>query len=113
MLYANCNALYAYSLYISKFRKYNINEDEDKEDAAIKALDYCINNNVMADFFRERRNEVVNMILDEYTKERVEQDLADMAKEIEDMKHTIADKDIEIQSKDAEIAKLRQSLNIR
>ena len=69
-------------LYISKFREYNINEDEDKEDGAIKALDYCINNNVMAD----------------------------MSKEIEDMKHAIADKDIELQSKDAEIARLRQLL---
>ena len=102
-LLKKCEVLYAYSLYISKFREYNENTKLSLEEAAVKALDYCISENVMADFFKERRNEVVGMILEEYTKERVEQDMANMAQEIEDMKQ-------EISEKDAEIARLRQAL---
>ena len=116
-LLKKCEVLYAYSLYISKFREYNENTKLSLEEAAAKALDYCISENVMADFFKERRNEVVGMILEEYTKERVEQDMANMAQEIEDMKQEISEKeaelqskDAELQSKDAEIARLRQAL---
>ena len=115
-----CEILYAYSLYIAKFREYNENTELSLEEAAIKALDYCISISVMADFFTERRNEVVGMILEEYTKERVEQDIADMAQEIADMKQELSEKnaeiqskDAEIQSKDAEIARLRQALSAR
>ena len=44
------NALYGYSLYISKVREYN-EKGMSVKDAAIKALDYCIENDVLADFF--------------------------------------------------------------
>ena len=107
-------ALYGYSLYISKVREYNGNGMSVKE-AAIKALDYCIDNNILADFFKERRNEVVGMILEEYTKEHVEQrtarKLEKMSKELQDKDAVIQSKDAEIQSKDAEISRLRQLLD--
>ena len=109
-----CEALYGYSLYISKVREYNGNGMSVKE-AAIKALDYCIDNNILADFFKERRNEVVGMILEEYTKEHVEQrtarKLEKMSKELQDKDAVIQSKDAEIQSKDAEISRLRQLLD--
>ena len=50
------------------------------------------------------------MILEEYTKERVERDMADMAQLILEKDAQIEAKDAEIQSKDAEIARLRQAL---
>lgn len=109
-LMEKCEVLYAYSLYIAKFREYNEDEDAILEEAAIKAIDYCISNNVMTDFFSSRRNEVVGMILEEYTKERVERDMADMAQLILEKDAQIEAKDAEIQSKDAEIARLRQAL---
>lgn len=99
-----CRSLYGYSLYISKFREYNEIEQISRQEAAIKALDYCIEQNVMADFFRERRNEVVNMILEEYNVERVENDMAKMQQTIDRQKEKLADKDIELADKDKELA---------
>ena len=63
-LMKKCEALNGYSLYISKFREYNENEKFTYSEAAEKALDYCISNNIMPEFFRERRKEVVGMILE-------------------------------------------------
>ena len=125
------DALYGYSLYISKVREYNGNGMSVNE-AAIKALDYCIENDVLADFFKERRNEVVGMILEEYTLEHIEQRTNRMSRKLEALtqevqvkkaelqtakdeiqakNNEIQSKDAEIQSKDAEIAKLRQLLD--
>ena len=117
-------ALYGYSLYISKVREYNGNGMSVKE-AAIKALDYCIDNDVLTDFFKERRNEVVGMILEEYTLEHIEQRSARMSRKLEALTQEVQtknaelqskdaelqSKDAELQSKDAEIAKLRQLLD--
>ena len=106
-------ALYGYSLYISKVREYNDDGMSVKE-AAIKALDYCIDNDILADFFKERRNEVVGMILEEYTKEHVEQrtarKLEKMSKELQDKDAVIQSKDAEIQAMTMEIAHLHQLL---
>ena len=63
-LMKKCEALNGYSLYISKFREYNENGKFTHSESAEKALDYCINNNVMTEFFKERRKEVVGMILE-------------------------------------------------
>ena len=120
-LMAKCEALYGYSLYISKVREYNNTYGMDIQEASIKALDYCIEKDIFADFFRERRNEVVGMILEEYTLEHVEQRTARkverLTKELEDAHRTISDKDsviqtkdAELQSKDAEIVRLKQLL---
>lgn len=105
-LTANCEFLYGYSLYIAKFREYNENMELTETEAAIKALDYCISNNVMADFFAGRRSEVVGMILEEYTKERVERDMADMEQEIVDLKQEIINMSQNIAEKDDKIASL-------
>ena len=63
-LMKKCEALNGYSLYISKFREYNESGEFTHSESAEKALDYCINNNVMTEFFKERRKEVVGMILE-------------------------------------------------
>ena len=106
-------ALYGYSLYISKVREYNNNGMSVKE-AAIKALDYCIENDILSDFFKKRRNEVVGMILEEYTQEHIERRTArkieKFKKEIQDAKAKMRAAKTEIQAKDAEIIKLRQQL---
>ena len=137
-LMEKCEALYGYSLYISKVREYNNTYGMDIQEASIKALDYCIEKDIFADFFRERRNEVVGMILEEYTLEHVEQRTARkverLTKELEDANQTIMNKDVELksknallqskddelqsknallQSKDDEISRLKQLLNNR
>ena len=95
-------ALYGYSLYISKVREYNGNGMSVKE-AAIKALDYCIDNDILADFFKERRNEVVGMILEEYTLEHIEQRSARMSRKLEALTQEVQAKNSELQAKDSEL----------
>ena len=63
-LMKKCEALYGYSLYISKYREYNKSRNFTHSESAKKAIDYCINNNVMTKFFEERRKEVVGMLLE-------------------------------------------------
>ena len=63
-LMKKCSALNGYSLYISKFREYNGIEGFTHSESAEKAVEFCIKNNVMAEFFKERRKEVVGMILE-------------------------------------------------
>ena len=63
-LMKKCKALNGYSLYISKFREYTEENGFIREEAAQKAIEYCIDNGVMVDFFEERRKEVVGMMLE-------------------------------------------------
>ncbi len=90
-LMTKSEVLYGYSLYISKFREYNESGTMSRTDAAIKALDYCIEADVMKEFFTKRRNEVVGMILEEYTTEHVE-------KYIKEMEEALKEKEAEIAS---------------
>ena len=56
-------------------KKPAIEQDErmDLEDAIREAIDYCITNHVMEDFFRENRDEVMKNMLLDYTWERREE----------------------------------------
>ena len=56
-------------------KKTAIEQDErmDLEDAIREAIDYCIANHVMEDFFRENRDEVMKNMLLDYTWERREE----------------------------------------
>ena len=65
-------------------------------EAAIKALDYCIEAGVMKEFFTKRRHEVVGMILEECTTEHVEQWIKEMEEELAANKEQLAAKDEEI-----------------
>ena len=56
-------------------KKPAIEQDEcmNLEDAIREAIDYCIANHVMEDFFRENREEVMKNMLLDYTWERREE----------------------------------------
>jgi len=56
-------------------KKPAIEQDEsmDLEDAIREAIDYCIANHVMEDFFRENKDEVMKNMLLDYTWERREE----------------------------------------
>ena len=56
-------------------KKPAMDQDErmDLEDAIREAIDYCIANYVMEDFFRENRDEVMKNMLLDYTWERREE----------------------------------------
>jgi predicted RNase H-like nuclease (RuvC/YqgF family) len=95
-------ALRGYSVYISKFREYNENRDTGAEQAAVMALDYCINNNIMAAFFKEHGKEVIGMVLD-FTQERASEFIGKLEKEIEQKQLDIDAKERVIESKEREI----------
>ena len=56
-------------------KKPAIEQDErmNLEDAIREAIDYCVTNHVMEDFFRENRDEVMKNMLLDYTWERREE----------------------------------------
>ena len=84
-LMKKCQALNGYSLYISKFREYTEENGLVREEAARKAIEYCIDNDVMVDFFEERRKEVVGMML-----EVTEEIIQDLIRDLEDDKEELA-----------------------
>ena len=84
-LMKKCQALNGYSLYISKFREYTEENGLVREEAARKAIEYCIDNDVMVDFFEERRKKVVGMML-----EVTEEIIQDLIRDLEDDKEELA-----------------------
>ena len=102
-------ALRGYSVYISKFREYNENIDTSAEQAAEMALEYCINNNIMAAFFEEHRKEVIGMVLD-FTEERVNEFIGKLEKEIEQKQLVINAKERELESKEREIESMDRKI---
>ena len=57
------------SLYNDKFVEYN--ESMEAESAARKAIEYCIDNEVMADFFIRKKAECMGSILRDYSEEEI------------------------------------------
>ena len=76
-----------------------------KAEAANKAINYCIENNVLAEFFTKRRDEVVGMIL-EYTAEQAEKDIAKLERETSEKEQRIEGLGQELSEKEEIIAKL-------
>ena len=78
-LLAKSRTLSGYMCFVNRVRdnlskKTAIEQDErmDLENAIREAIDYCITNHVMEDFFRENRDEVMKNMLLDYTWERRE-----------------------------------------
>lgn len=64
-----CEALSGYQTFVEKTREFLNSELEPKE-AVKSAIDYCIKNNIMTDFFKRKRPEVEKVTLLDYTFER-------------------------------------------
>ncbi len=108
-LLEKCEVLRGYSLYNEKFREYNKNEGITKTEAANMAIDYCISNKVMTEFFIERRNEVVGMIL-EYTAEQAEKDIANLERKILESEQKLAAKEQKLVENEQKLAAKEQKL---
>ncbi len=65
----NCASLDGYSIFVGKVRDY-IQRGTEPEDAVSRATDECINEGIMAEFFRKHRSEVRKMVLYEYDEQR-------------------------------------------
>ncbi len=73
LLMEHCQTLKEYSQYVAKVRKYAAGMPLDQ---AVKyAVDECIKENILADFLRKNRTEVISMSIFEYDKEEEEKKL--------------------------------------
>lgn len=64
-----CKALDEYSLFIAKVKELKQLEKSSK-DAIIKAVDYCIDNNILKECLLKNKSEVIDMVLTEYDEEK-------------------------------------------
>ena len=81
-LMKHCRKLEEYSIFVQCVREY-IQSEPSVEDALEKAIDTCINQDVLADFLKKHRAEVTNMILTTYDKDLYEKTLKEDAREEE------------------------------
>ncbi len=65
-LLSKCPALFGYTEYVERVRKGKQAGKNDK-DAVNNAIDSCINDGILSDFFRRRRNEVTNSTMIDMT----------------------------------------------
>ena len=79
-LMKHCRKLEEYSIFVQCVREY-IQSEPSVEDALEKAIDTCINQDVLADFLKKHRAEVTNMILTTYDKDLYEKTLKEDARE--------------------------------
>lgn len=73
LLMEHCQTLKEYSQYVAKVRKYAAGMPLDQ--AVEYAVDECIKENILADFLRKNRAEVISMSIFEYDKEEEEKKL--------------------------------------
>lgn len=72
-LMEKCQTLAGYSYFVGKVREYQ--QNMELKDAVWCAMEDCIEKGVLAEFLKDRRNDVVNALLTEYDEERVLRDL--------------------------------------
>ena len=66
-----CKWLSDYMVFVDKVREYHKNHnDEELHQDIEKAIDYCIKNNILREFLKERRTEVLDVTAVDYTYER-------------------------------------------
>ena len=70
-----CKRLEEYSIFIATVRKYAIDQMMKLELAISKAIDECIEKNVLRDILSDQRGAVMNYILESFDKEIYERDL--------------------------------------
>lgn len=70
-----CKVLKEYSIFVDTIRKY---QEAGEEEPYRKAIEECIEKNVLADYLRKKGSEVVNMLMSEYN---YEDDIAEQREE--------------------------------
>ena len=70
-LLEHCKWLSDYMVFVDKVREYHNDRDENElEEDISKAIDYCISNGYLEEFFTSRRSEVLEVTKVDYTFER-------------------------------------------
>lgn len=102
-----CESLHGYSELVEAVRRYR-GQNFSIDRAVVSAIDYCIENNILKDFFAERREEVISMLMEIYTIEDLKKDLID---EVEEAKAEAEGAKAEAEEARAEAQKTKTELN--
>ena len=76
-----CKSLRDYMTFVEKVRKKTDVKKMNVREAVIQAIDECIEENILVDFFKEHREEIVEVSIYDYEEEKVRKTLADEARE--------------------------------
>lgn len=76
-----CKTLRDYMTFVEKTRYKTDVEDKDVKTAVTEAIDECVEENILVDFFEKHREEVVEVSIYDYDEEKVRKILAEEAKE--------------------------------
>ena len=79
-LMENCKTLKEYATFVEISRQY-ISDIEDRNEALVTAIDYCINHNILSEFLRKNRSEVLGMLLEEFDAEKYEKTIREEGRE--------------------------------
>jgi len=78
---SKCETLRGYMTFVNKTRCKTQVERKDVKQAVLEAIDECMEENILVDFFEKHREEVVEVSIYDYGEEKVRKTLADEARE--------------------------------
>ena len=78
---SKCETLRGYMTFVNKTRCKTQVEKKDVKQAVLEAIDECMEENILVDFFKKHREEVVEVSIYDYDEEKVRKTLADEARE--------------------------------
>ena len=108
-LSSRSESLRGYVTYFDKVKEYD--KTMPTEIAVEQAIDYCIKNDILKDFFEHNRAEARNMVLFEFDQEKFERDMkkeaADLKVIVEEMEQQLEEKDQQLEEKDRQLEEQR------
>lgn len=78
---SKCETLRGYMTFVNKTRCKTQVEKKDVKQAVLEAIDECMEENILVDFFKKHREEVVEVSIYDYDEEKVRKTLVDEAVE--------------------------------
>ena len=85
-----------------------------KRKELVYAIDYCIENNILAEFLQKNRDEVMVMLCAEYSledyKADMEQYVQELKEQVNQQKEQLADKEEQITDLEKEVCRLKELL---
>ena len=73
-LLEKCETLNYYATFIDKIKEF-LSEGHSIEDAVTSAVNWCIDNGILSEYFKMHKSEVVGMVLTEYNEKQVMEDI--------------------------------------
>jgi len=78
---SKCETLRGYMTFVNKTRCKTQVERKDVKQAVLEAIDECMEENILVDFFEKHREEVIEVSIYDYDEEKVRKTLVDEARE--------------------------------